>query len=405
MINIVNKQNCCGCGACEQVCPKQCISMSEDKEGFLYPIVDVNNCIDCNLCNKVCPVLNRYSEPLRKPASYACKSLDDNLIAKSSSGGFFSILAEFVIRKGGVVFGARFEDNWSVRYDYTETVDGLSVFRGSKYVQAEVGLAYKNVKKFLVQGRWVLFTGTPCHVSGLNHYLRKKYDKLLTLDFVCHSIPSPMVWRDYLKSVSSNRQITYITFRDKSFGWDNYGIKVSGISSDMYTVQNFVHGSHKENIYMRAFLSNLTARPSCFSCPARCYTSGSDIMMADCWGFNTYHPEINDNKGMSLVLPVSPKGIEIFNLLKDNLFVLPIPYDEVEEETNHSPLIRSAKEHFYRQLFFDNYSSTEIESKMTYYVNKGEKRKKRIESCKSFIRYLIGTNNILKIRKILCGRK
>ena len=387
MIEIRDKKDCCGCGACEQICPRHALTMKEDSEGFLYPITDTSLCIDCGLCNKVCPVLNRYEEPREKPLSFACKSHDESLIDMSSSGGFFTVLAEYVLNQGGVVFGAKFDDKWEVKYDYTETKKGLEKFRGSKYVQGTIGETYKTVKNFLKTGRLVLFTGTPCHVSGLNHFLLRNYDNLITLDFVCHSIPSPMVWRDYLNCFQAEGPIAYVTFRDKSFGWDNYGISIDVFRDN--EVKTVVKETHKNNIFFKAFLSNLTARPSCFFCPARRYTSGSDIMMGDCWGFNTYHPESYNNKGMSLVLPKTPKGLDIFEAIKEHLFVLQIPYDEVEEETNHKPILYSATPHHYRKQFFETYFSKDVIDNLGKYVQKGEDRKRRIITIKSIIRKTI----------------
>ena len=197
MIDIKEKNNCCGCSACVQICPKQCISMAADNEGFLYPQVNSAICIDCGLCEKVCPVINQ-SAPREPLVVYAAKNNNEDIRLKSSSGGIFTLLAEKVIEEGGVVFGAKFDADWNVVHDYTETIEGLAAFRGSKYVQSIIGDNFKTAKQFLNNGRKVLFSGTPCQIAGLKKYLRKEYDNLLTVDVVCHGVPSPMVWRDYL---------------------------------------------------------------------------------------------------------------------------------------------------------------------------------------------------------------
>ncbi len=197
MIEIKEKYNCCGCSACVQICPKQCISLSADNEGFLYPQVDTAVCINCGLCEKVCPVINQ-NEPRMPLEVYAAKNTDEEIRLKSSSGGIFTLLAEHIISEGGVVFGARFNENWEVVHDYTETVEGLESFRGSKYVQSIIGENFKKAKFFLDEGRNVLFSGTPCQVAGLKKFLRKEYENLLTVEVVCHGVPSPMVWHDYL---------------------------------------------------------------------------------------------------------------------------------------------------------------------------------------------------------------
>ena len=183
-----------------QCCSRHCISMHEDNEGFLYPIVDKEACIDCGLCEKVCPVIHQ-GEPTEPLSSYIAINPNEEIRLKSSSGGIFTLLAEKIIADGGVVFGARFDKNWNVVHAWTDTIVGLAPFRGSKYVQSRIGNTYKETKEFLQQGRKVLFSGTPCQVAGLKKYLRKEYDNLLTVDFICHGVPSPGVWRRYLSEL------------------------------------------------------------------------------------------------------------------------------------------------------------------------------------------------------------
>ena len=200
MIEILNKKDCCGCSACVQICPVKCIHLQEDEEGFLYPIVDKAKCIECGQCEKVCPFLNIENE--RKPIKvFAAQSKDDQLRLNSSSGGIFSLLAECVLAEGGVVFGVRFDDNWQPVFDYAENIAELDAFRGSKYVQAIVGNAYIDAKAFLKQGRKVMFSGTSCQIAGLKKFLKTEYENLLTVDVVCHGVPSPLVWRHYLQEI------------------------------------------------------------------------------------------------------------------------------------------------------------------------------------------------------------
>ena len=204
MIEITDKSQCCGCTACASVCPKMCIAMKEDEEGFLYPEADASLCIGCGLCEKVCPVLHQGDA--RKPlAVYAAKNRDENVRMASSSGGIFSLLAERVIDDGGVVFGARFDDNWEVIHDFAETKEKLVAFRGSKYVQSCMESCFVQAKRFLDGGRKVLFTGTSCQIAGLKNYLRKDYENLLAVDVVCHGVPSPEAWRKYVKEISASQ--------------------------------------------------------------------------------------------------------------------------------------------------------------------------------------------------------
>ena len=337
MIRIENKKDCCGCQACVNVCPKHCIQMKMDAEGFLYPKVDASSCIDCGLCEKICPNITpcQTREPLGTFAA-----INDNIDIRkaSSSGGVFTLLAESVIKKQGVVFGARFDEKWQVVIDYTETIDGLAVFRGSKYVQASTGDSYKQCKELLNKGILVLYSGTPCQIAGLKHYLRKDYENLITVDFVCHGVPSPGIWDKYLyetlntahravdgtSSVSSSLNakslIKDIKFRDKTDGWDKYrfvlkfdkasaAVETSTVLSSLKNINQ----PAKQNPYFKAFYHNLILRPSCSSCKAKGFSSGSDITIADFWGAHHYVPDYYDNIGTSLIMVSTIKGLNTVN--------------------------------------------------------------------------------------------
>ena len=304
---IVEPQKCCGCSACIYICPKHSISFQEDRDGFIYPKVDLETCIDCGLCEKVCPMINQESECLPL-ATYAAKNDNETIRLRSSSGGIFTLLAESVIGEGGVVFGARFNEDWEVVHDYTDTIEGLEPFRGSKYVQSCMGESYRLVENFLKADRKVMFTGTPCQIAGLRKFLRKDYNTLLTVEVVCHGAPAPLVWRTYLNNEIAKcgkdlSGVEGINFRDKLTGWKTYSLSVK-------LSENIVSSSlSKDNDYMRAFLSNLSLRKSCYNCPAKSGKSGADITIGDFWGIENVRPEIDDDKGLSLVLVNSPKGL------------------------------------------------------------------------------------------------
>ena len=349
MIQLKDKFACCGCSACATACPKQCISMREDEEGFLYPSIDKSVCIDCGLCEKVCPVIHQ-SEARRPQKVYAAINPDEAIRLQSSSGGIFSMLARQIIEEGGVVFGAKFNERWEVVHDYCDTLEGLAVFRGSKYVQSAMGTCYRQVHSFLQEGRNVLFSGTPCQVAGLHRYLHKDYDNLLTVDIVCHGVPSPLVWRKYVEALQSRPKgvagkntvlssslnsipvITGIEFRNKLNGWKKYGFVVRGHADGQEACKNtvlksgteqsiLIQESHGENLFMRGFLHDIYLRPSCYACPAKSGKSHSDITLADYWGIEHQHPEMDDDKGTSLVLLNTEKGEHSFHPLNYNSMV------------------------------------------------------------------------------------
>lgn len=323
MIELKHKKDCCGCHACVSVCAHRAITMQSDVEGFLYPVVDRDLCTNCGLCEQACPVINQTSS--RKPLKvYAAKSNDEELRRQSSSGGIFTLLAEAVIHEGGVVFGARFDGQWNVVHSWTDTPDGLVAFRGSKYVQSVIGNTYNEAKEFLRQGRKVLFTGTPCQIAGLKKFLRKDYDNLLTVDIICHGVPSPLVWQNYIDEMRTKGDIVDVSFRDKTYGWAQYGFSLSYVSPAANASESLErHTSlfpRSENIFMRGFLADLYLRPSCHACPSRSGKSCSDITLGDFWGVKSVHPVMNDDKGCSAVLIHSTKGQMVYDmLLKDDV--------------------------------------------------------------------------------------
>lgn len=344
MVNVLDKKDCCGCESCVQKCPQQCICLIEDEEGFLYPRVDTELCINCGLCEKVCPVINQGEE--REPLqTYAAKNPDETIRMNSSSGGVFTALATNVIERKGVVFGASFNKKWEVVHSYAETIEECSKFRGSKYVQSQIGNSYKDVEIFLKANRIVLFSGTPCQIAGLKLYLRKNYDNLLTVDFICHGVPSPGMFRWYLleemenvacqgdekNSVSSRPihsiperdalekvdgvKIEGISFRNKTNGWKKFSFVLDLAKATAEGEKNTVSLSYTldKNPFLRGFLKDLYLRPSCHHCPAKCLKSGSDITIADFWGINKVMPEFDDDKGINVVMINTEKGKKFYD--------------------------------------------------------------------------------------------
>ncbi len=419
MINISEKQDCCGCNACVQRCPKRCIVMQEDAEGFLYPKVDENLCIDCGLCEKVCPMLN-LDEPNEPQQVLAVKNRNEEERIKSSSGGVFIALAKQTLAKGGVVFGAVFDENWEVKHTWAETIEGVYPMMGSKYLQSRIEDSFKDAERFLRQGREVLFTGSPCQIAGLRKFLRKEYDNLLAVDFICHGVPSPGVWRRYLQeemqdlsarraaagkntvlfsSLNVMSAVSGIEFRDKTLhGWKKYSFVVrqkSASKADPNSV--LLSYVHRDNPYMKGFLADIYLRPSCYDCQHKCGKSGSDLTIADFWGIDRLMPEFDDDKGVGLVLPNSGKGSKVFFSLKDmesvksNMEILKI---------RNLSYRRSPHAHPKRVLFYQEYANVKKVSKLVAKYT-AEPLQKRIESLLTrTMNKILPTKAIKLIKKI-----
>lgn len=375
MLQITDKSKCCGCNACVQRCPKQCIVMHEDEEGFLYPQVDVTLCVDCGLCEKVCPMLAQ-NDVKKALQIFAAKNKNEHQRLRSSSGGIFILLAEQTIKMGGVVFGARFDKNWEVEHCYVETIEELEPLMRSKYVQSRIGNTYKEAEQFLKEGRRVLFVGTSCQISGLHRFLRKDYNNLLSVDFICHGVPSPGIWRKYLQEIKNNALqseaagkntvlpfslksmpvITGINFREKGlggYGWKKIGFVVHG-KSPLKGDQNSVLLSvdFGKDIYMKGFLRNLYLRPSCYNCLVKSGKSQSDLTIGDFWGISKLKPEIDDDKGIGAILVYTHKGIEALGFISCDKIAM--TYNDVimENPAIYSSVMLTNNRKRFWQFFF-----------------------------------------------------
>ncbi len=394
MIQITRKEECTGCEACSQICPKKCIEIHGDNEGFIYPYVREVDCIHCNLCDAVCPVINQESE-LDPLCLYGAINKDKDVRMQSSSGGIFTLLAEHILEKKGVVFGVSFDSNYETVHTHIEKKEELAQFRGSKYVQSRVGDSFVQVAKFLKKGRHVLFSGTPCQIAGLNKYLRRPYKNLLLIDFVCHGVPSPLVWRKYLHELREKRDfatIDALSFRDKSNSWKYYDFKIEG-STSKGKFFSFAEFSYN-NLYMKGFLNDLYLRPSCHECPAKSVKSRSDITLADFWGVENTHPHFNDDRGVSLLIVNSEKGEEYLQSIDAEL--IKVSSSEIPHGFKHSPCAPPRREAF----FTDLQTSTSVLHLLKCYTIGG--RMARIKfSIRSSITQLLGRSRLEKIKLII----
>lgn len=351
MLPFQKKAQCSGCTACYAACPVSCITMVADEEGFDYPSVDSGKCTDCGLCQKVCPA-RHSTKNTSEPLVFACWYKNDDVRKVSSSGGIFTLLAEQFLQSGGVVFGAAFDENCEVIHTYIEKKEDIDKLRRSKYVQSSLGDTFHGVKRLLSERRKVLFTGTPCQVSGLNNFLGKDYDNLLLVDIVCHGVPSPAVFRSYRREREQQygAKITECSFRDKPFGWNpalhmmmkmSNGEKYSSLLS--------------EDPYGEGFLRNLFLRPACHHCFANNFRSGSDITLGDYWGINEVHLRFDDKKGTTVAIIKTEKGKKVWSGLQPKI---KSRHSSLEKALPGNPCIRhSVAEHPNRAPFFADFAS------------------------------------------------
>ncbi len=355
----VNK--CNGCSACANVCPKNCVTMKADDLGFLYPQIDNELCINCGICEKTCPVFNKtVMESL--PKTYALKNKDTDIVYKSSSGGAFTAISEEIIRNGGVVFGVAFsEDFKSVRHIAVENSNDLSLLRGSKYVQSEIGDSYFKAKEYLKNGRQVFFTGTPCQIEGLLSYLKKPYDNLLTQDIICHGVPAPEVWKNYIEQHETeyDSKIKNVDFRYKGTGWATYSVLMTFENGKKYCVKN------SQDPYMKGFIDNIDLRSSCYDCAFKTASRKADITLADFWGVWKLHPEFYSENGVSLVLCHSEKGNAIINSIANRVDI--IEADPQKALEFNSAATKSVPHNHQRESFIKDFKELPFDEVMKKY--------------------------------------
>lgn len=381
MIKIEDKTKCCGCHGCMNVCPTGAITMEEDSYGFKYPHVDESKCINCGLCEKVCPIINNKKID-NKPKAYGCYNKNEEVRLNSSSGGIFTLIAEEIISKNGIVYGAAFDNDFSLKHIRVDNVNDLEKLRTSKYVQSAIGDTYKECKKDLDEGKYVLYTGTPCQIEGLLSYLMKNYDNLYTQDIVCHGVPSPKVWKNYLEYRKSkeNDEPVSVSFRNKDNGWATYNYKIN------YTKKTYKM-NHSEDLYSRAFLANIDLRDSCYDCKFKKSHRLSDITLGDFWGIQNVLPEMNDNKGTSLIAINSSKGQVLIDSIKDNIVIKEVSFDTFEK---YNPsFVKSSSMNKNRDNFMKEINDDNFDVVVNKYIKKESIFKKAIKKVKRIIKKLL----------------
>lgn len=344
MVDLIKKELCNGCEACYNKCPENAIYMALDEEGFFSPQLYDNKCINCKKCVQVCPVKKNEKHKNEILYAVACYSKDVAIRSKSTSGGVFSVISDFIIENmNGIVYGVAFDNEFNTIYVNVEKKEDLGMLRGSKYVQCRVGKIYCEVKAQLDKGRCVLFSGLPCHIEALISFLDKDYSNLYLLDMACFGIASPYIWQEYLGNFHDKEKIKEIFFKDKTDGWKHWRVKfIEDGKEKLY--------QRKENLYMNSYLQKVNIRKSCFSCSFKGLQRRSDFTVADCWGEGEKNQRMNDDRGLSALLIHSKKGKEIFDRIKDK-----IEYEEYNADVlmrGNWAVYHAVQETVKRELFF-----------------------------------------------------
>ncbi|MCI5123082.1 MAG: 4Fe-4S dicluster domain-containing protein [Candidatus Electrothrix sp. AR5] len=339
MIEIVEKENCCGCNACAVRCPVQCISMKEDNEGFLYPSVDEQRCVDCGFCETVCPILNQCQDNVTRfdnPVVLAAYNYKEDIRLDSTSGGIFSVLAEKIFENGGYVGGAVYNQDYSVSHIVTNEISKLPELRSSKYLQSFSDTLYSDTKRLLDAEKKVLICGTPCQIAALYAFLGRDYENLLTCDFICRGVNSPKVFLKYVNMLERQygAKATKIKFKSKTFGWHRFSMRVDFENGKTYCKDRY------DDLFFIGYLqAGNFARPSCYSCRFKGIDRKSDILLADFWGIEKIDLSMDQDKGTSLVLINSEKGKKIFDSLGDAIIKKQVT---LEQATKANPSFNSS---------------------------------------------------------------
>lgn len=330
IVQFEEKKDCCGCAACMNICPTNAIHLKSDKSGFMFPIINHEWCIKCRKCIDVCAYQNvpvAKKEPL---STYVAINKNNDILSYSASGGIFGAVSAFIYEKKGVIFGCAYDENMEPKHIGIESKSDITMLQGSKYVQSSIETTFTEAKKNLDDGRWVFYTGTPCQIAGFKSYLGKDYEKLITADIVCHGVPSAEFFISYIRCLEGklNGKVIDFRFRDKTKGWGKTG-KVSYQKSGK-TKEKLM--TPRASSYYHYFLKGYTFRESCYECKYACGSREGDFTMGDYWGIESAHSEIETDKGVSVLLVNSEKGILLLEELMKYLNLTPSTFELAKAE-------------------------------------------------------------------------
>lgn len=385
--------DCTGCGACKNVCPKSAIEFKTDNEGFPTPYIIEKLCVDCGLCETVCPDKHMPVINITQSA-YAAQILDKYALSESTSGGLFTLFSKEIFKRDGVVYGCVWDKDYNAVIRKAECEEEMKPMCGSKYVWSYAGDTFPEIKRYLEDGRTVLFTGLPCQVAGLKNYLRKDYGSLYLMDFFCGGSPSPYAFHEYLKTITDQISLEQLDFkfRDK----ERYGV---GVNISYNTPKGRAHQSYVRNPYFFAYHTKVFHRKPCYHCKYRYEQRVEDITIGDYWGIEKYHDELDIRAGVSALLINSDKGSELLEAVKDQVKLVPTHLQDIAKENNLT--LGDQKKVFQPPVFREAFFETLKESGWTKAERKYLLNKNRL---KLYLKTKIPEKYIFWGRRIIKGR-
>lgn len=387
-------EKCCGCEGCKSICPKSAIKITESIDGFILPEVNPELCIECGLCEKVCPMYHAgIAISSTAGEAYAAVNKNDAELSQSSSGGIFSLVADYVLDEGGFVAGASFDRSLTLHHVVTEDKNDISNLRGSKYLQSRIGDTFTTIKRILNTGKLVYFVGTGCQVAGLKLFLRKDYENLITSDILCHGVPPQSVFNAVIKAVETkyNGKIEKYSFRDKSvWGWSCSSSSHINIESKL----KYLGNEPIQKAYFNAFIKADNYRESCYVCPYAQSNRSGDITLGDFWGVEKYLPIKDIRKGVSAILVNTPKGQQLLDRIKGKLNLYRASISDIEHINR--TLVEPTPRPVAREQFFKKFHENPEKTLMGYY-----KPNRKYNLVYALKRNPVTAKTIILVKKIL----